>query len=74
MKRFYESCVAVVVAALAAVCVGVGTASAAPDTVYCLNGEAAGYSVSWGGKRAPDHDLKGVRGSGFNDIYPYFTK
>ena len=53
---------------------GVGTASAAPDTVYCLNGEAAGYSVSWGGKRAPDHDLKGVRSSGFNDIYPYFTK
>ena len=48
MKRFYESCVAVVVAALAAVCVGVGTASAAPDTVYCLNGQSTTLPVTVG--------------------------
>ena len=44
------------------------------DNPVALGYKAAGYAVSWGGKRAPDHDPKGVRGSGFNDIYPYFTK
>ena len=44
------------------------------DNPLALGYKAAGYSVSWGGKRAPDHDARGVRGSGFNDIYPYFTK
>lgn len=44
------------------------------DNPLALGYKAAGYSVSWGGKRAPDHDVRGVRGSGFNDIYPYFTK
>ena len=44
------------------------------DNPLALGYKAAGYSVSWGGQRAPDHDLKGLRGSGFNDIYPYFTK
>jgi len=44
------------------------------DNPLALGYKAAGYSVSWGGKRAPDHDIKGLRGSGFNDIYPYFTK
>ena len=45
----------------------------------CDNPVALGYKatntfVAWGGKPAPDHDAKGVRGSGFNNIYPYFTK
>ena len=26
-----------------------------------------------GGKPDPGHDPKGVRGSGFNNIYPYFN-
>jgi hypothetical protein len=44
------------------------------DNPLALGYRAAGYSVAWGGKRAPNHDAKGVRASGFNDIYPYFTK
>jgi hypothetical protein len=44
------------------------------DNPVALGYRAAGYSVAWGGKRDPAHDPKGVRGSGFNDIYPYFTK
>jgi hypothetical protein len=45
----------------------------------CDNPVALGYRatntfVAWGGKPAPDHDAKGVRGSGFNNIYPYFTR
>ena len=45
----------------------------------CDNPVALGYKatntfVAWGGKPVPDHDAKGVRGSGFNNIYPYFTK
>ena len=44
------------------------------DNPLALGYKAAGYSVSWGATRASNHDAKGVRGSGFNDIYPYFTK
>ncbi len=44
------------------------------DNPLALGYKAAGYSVSWGAIRAPNHDPKGIRGSGFNDIYPYFTK
>jgi len=44
------------------------------DNPVALGYKAAGYSVSWGAGRDPNHDAKGVRGSGFNDIYPYFTK
>lgn len=36
--------------------------------------KAAGYNVAWGGKPDPGSDPHGVRGSGMNDIYPYFTK
>jgi len=44
------------------------------DNPLALGYKAAGYKVSWGAIRDPNHDAKGVRGSGFNDIYPYFTK
>lgn len=44
------------------------------DNPVALGYRAAGYNVSWGGKQAPDHDARGVRGSGFNNIYPYFTR
>jgi hypothetical protein len=44
------------------------------DDPVALGYKATNTFVSWGGKAAPDHDPKGVRGSGFNNIYPYFTK
>ncbi len=44
------------------------------DDPLLLGYKATGTFVAWGGKPAPDHDLKGVRASGFNNIYPYFTK
>lgn len=44
------------------------------DNPVALGYKAAGYNVAWGGKPDPGHDPKGVRGSGFNNIYPYFTK
>jgi hypothetical protein len=44
------------------------------DNPLALGYRAAGYNVAWGGKPAPNHDPKGVRASGFNNIYPYFTK
>jgi hypothetical protein len=44
------------------------------DDPVALGYKATNTFVSWGGKAAPDHDAKGVRGSGFNNIYPYFTK
>jgi hypothetical protein len=44
------------------------------DNPVALGYRAAGFSVAWGGKQDPAHDPKGVRGSGFNNIYPYFTK
>jgi hypothetical protein len=44
------------------------------DNPVALGYRAAGYSVAWGGKQDPAHDPKGVRGSGFNNIYPYFTR
>ena len=44
------------------------------DDPVALGYKATNTFVSWGGKGAPDHDPKGVRGSGFNNIYPYFTK
>lgn len=44
------------------------------DNPVALGFKPAGYDVAWGG--APDavHDPKGVRGSGFNNIYPNFAK
>ncbi len=44
------------------------------DNPLALGYKAAGYNVAWGGKPDPGHDPKGVRGSGFNNIYPYFIK
>ena len=44
------------------------------DNPLLLGYKATGTFVAWGGKPAPDHDAKGVRGSGFNNIYPYFTR
>jgi hypothetical protein len=44
------------------------------DNPLLLGYKATGTFVAWGGKPAADHDAKGVRGSGFNNIYPYFTK
>ena len=44
------------------------------DDPVALGYKATNTFVAWGGKPAPDHDVKGVRGSGFNNIYPYFTK
>ena len=44
------------------------------DNPIDLGYKPTGTSVAWGGKPSPDHDAKGVRGSGFNNIYPYFTK
>ena len=34
---------------------------------------ATGTKVAWGGTPDPNHDPRGVRGSGFNDIYPLFS-
>ncbi len=44
------------------------------DDPVALGYKAAGYSVSWGGKQDPGHQTNGVRGAGFNNIYPYYTK
>ena len=44
------------------------------DDPVALGYRATNTFVSWGGKTAPNHDPKGVRGSGFNNIYPYFAK
>lgn len=44
------------------------------DDPIALGYKAAGYSVAWGGKPDPNNDPKALRGSGFNNIYPYFTK
>ena len=38
------------------------------DDPVALGYRATNTFVAWGGKPAPDHDAKGVRGSGFNDI------
>lgn len=40
------------------------------DNPVALGYKAAGYTVAWGGKPDPGHDPKGVRGSGFTNIYP----
>jgi hypothetical protein len=44
------------------------------DNPLALGYKAAGYNVAWGGQPDPGNDPSGVRGSGFNNIYPYFTK
>jgi len=44
------------------------------DKPLALGYRAAGHNVAWGGEQDPGHDPSGVRGSGFNDIYPYFVK
>jgi hypothetical protein len=44
------------------------------DNPLALGYKATNTFVAWGGKPAPDHDAKGVRASGFNNIYPYFTR
>ena len=44
------------------------------DDPVALGYKSAGYNVAWGGKQDPNHDPNGVRASGFNNIYPYFTK
>jgi hypothetical protein len=44
------------------------------DNPIALGYKDAGYKVAWGGKPAPNNDPKGLRGSGNNNIYPYFTK
>jgi hypothetical protein len=44
------------------------------DNPVHLGYKAAGYNVAWGGKQDLGSDPSGVRASGFNNIYPYFTK
>lgn len=44
------------------------------DNPVALGYKAAGYNVAWGGLPDPASDPNGVRGSGMNNIYPYFTK
>jgi len=44
------------------------------DDPVALGYKAAGYSVAWGGLQDPNNDPKALRGSGFNNIYPYFVK
>ena len=44
------------------------------DNPLLLGYKATNTFVAWGGKPVPDHDAKGVRGSGYNNIYAYFTK
>lgn len=44
------------------------------DNPVALGYKAAGYNVAGGGVPDPGHDPNGVRGSGFNNIYPYFIK
>jgi len=44
------------------------------DNPLALGYRAAGFNVAWGGKPDPNHDPRGVRGAGFNNIYPYFTR
>ena len=43
------------------------------DNPAALGYKAAGYNVAWGGSQDSGHDPNGVRGSGFNNIYPYFV-
>ncbi len=43
------------------------------DDPVGLGYKATGTKVAWGGQPDPNHDPRGVRGSGFNDIYPLFT-
>jgi hypothetical protein len=44
------------------------------DDPVGLGYKPAGYNVAWGGMPDPNNDPGGVRGSGFNNIYPYYTK
>lgn len=44
------------------------------DNPVALGYKSAGYNVAWGGQPDPANDPHGVRGSGMNNIYPYFTK
>jgi hypothetical protein len=44
------------------------------DNPLELGYKAAGYNVAWGGLPDAASDPNGVRGSGMNNIYPYFTK
>ena len=44
------------------------------DDAVGLGYRATGTRVAWGGKQCPLHDPSGVRASGFNNIYPHFTR
>jgi hypothetical protein len=44
------------------------------DNPVALGYKPAGYHVAWGGKPSLLSDTTGVRASGLNDIYPYFTR
>ena len=44
------------------------------DNPVALGYKAAGYNVAWGGQQDPNNDPRALRGSGFNNIYRYFTK
>jgi hypothetical protein len=44
------------------------------DNPVALGYKSAGYNVAWGGLKDPNNDPKALRGSGFNNIYPYFVK
>lgn len=44
------------------------------DNPVALGYKASGYNVAWGGKVDEAHNPGGVRASGFNNIYPYFSK
>ena len=44
------------------------------DNPLALGYKAAGYNVAWGGLPDEASDPHGLRASGFNNIYPYFTK
>jgi hypothetical protein len=44
------------------------------DNPVALGYKSAGYNVAWGGLQDPNNDPKALRGSGFNNIYPYFVK
>ena len=44
------------------------------DNPLALGYKSAGYKVAWGGLPDPGNDPNGVRASGLNNIYPYFTK
>jgi hypothetical protein len=43
------------------------------DDPVALGYKPTGTKVAWGGTPDPNHDARGVRGSGFNDIYPLFS-